>query len=130
MLSTKDFPYKGTVRKLIFSAMFVSTFVGCKKEERPKDVLDKQQLSSLMIDLYLTEARLSGYPIIRDSSLKLFLPHESALLAKRNLSDSTLRKTYAYYLEHPNEFDQVYDIIIDSLMVLEKQKTEQGQIKK
>ncbi len=124
MIRTPLFLTKALLNKMFFLFLLLSTLVGCKKEERPKDVLDKQQLSSIMIDLYLTEARLSSYPIIRDSSLKLFLPHESVILAKRNLSDSTLRKTYAYYLSHPADFNDVYDIVIDSLSTMEKRRVE------
>jgi hypothetical protein len=110
----------GIVMVLIFA---ISTFVGCsKKDKKPADVLDKQQLSSVMIDIYLAEAKLSSFPIARDSSLKLFLPREAAILSKRNIPDSVLKKTYAYYLGHPDDFNEVYDIIIDSLTVMEKRK--------
>lgn len=97
--------------------------IGCeKKNQRPADVLDKQQLASVMIDLYLAEARLSNYAIQRDSSLALFLPKERAILTKRNMPDSILKKTYDYYLQHPDDFNEVYDILIDSLTVFEKVK--------
>jgi hypothetical protein len=99
----------------------------CKKESKPADVLSKEELSAVMIDLYLGEARINGFPINRDSSLRLFLPHESEILAKRNLPDSVLRKTYSYYLQHPEDFSEVYDIIIDSLTVREKRRSETPQ---
>jgi hypothetical protein len=115
-----------SVKTLIFIFLIIA-FLGCqKKDERPRDVLDKQQLASVMIDLYLAEARLSSYPIQRDSSLALFLPRENAILAKRNLPDSTLKKTYDYYLQHPDDFNEVYDILIDSLTVLEKVKGDES----
>jgi hypothetical protein len=115
-----------SVKTLIF-IFLIFAFVGCqKKDERPRDVLDKQQLASVMIDLYLAEARLSSYPIQRDSSLALFLPRENAILAKRNVQDSILKKTYDYYLQHPDDFNEVYDILIDSLTVLEKVKGDES----
>jgi hypothetical protein len=115
-----------SVKTLVFSFL-IFAFVGCqKKEQRPSNVLDKQQLASVMIDLYLAEARLSSYPIQRDSSLALFLPRENAILAKRNLQDSTLKMTYDYYLQHPDDFNEVYDILIDSLTVLEKVKGDES----
>ena len=115
-----------SVKTLVFSFL-IFAFVGCqKKEQRPSNVLDKQQLASVMIDLYLAEARLSSYPIQRDSSLALFLPRENAILAKRNLQDSTLKMTYDYYLQHPDDFNEVYDMLIDSLTVLEKAKEDES----
>jgi len=116
--------------KCFFFLFVICTFVGCnKKEQRPPDVLEKQKLASIMVELYLTEARLSSYPIQRDSSLRLFLPREKAILTKANVPDSILRKTYDYYLQHPDDFNDVYDIVIDSLTVMEKIKPAENPIK-
>ena len=119
--------------KIIVVSLFsllAATLVGCKKEQRPSDVLSKQDLATLMVEVYLSEARLNTLPLVRDSSLKLFLPRESAILAKRNISDSVLQKTYSYYLAHTDDFNEVYDIVIDSLTVMEKRKTDETLIKK
>ena len=119
--------------KIIVVSLFsllAATLVGCKNEQRPSDVLSKQDLATLMVEVYLSEARLNTLPLVRDSSLKLFLPRESAILAKRNISDSVLQKTYSYYLAHPDDFNEVYDIVIDSLTVIEKRKTDETLIKK
>jgi hypothetical protein len=116
-----------TLFKITIVICLATTFVGCKNQgDLPANVLAKKELASVMIDLYLAEARLSGYPIQRDSSLKLFLPHESAILSKKNVPDSVLRNTYAYYLAHPDDFNDVYDVLIDSLTAMEKAKADES----
>jgi len=58
--------------------------------------------------------------IQRDSAMKLFLPFEQSVMKKRKISDETLSKTYRYYLEHPVEFEKVYDAVIDTLSLRAK----------
>ncbi len=126
-LSINKMYFKIIVASLL--CLFTATFVGCKKDQRPSDVLSKQEMSAIMVDIYLSEARLNSLPLVRDSSLKLFLPKEAAILAKWKVSDTVLKKSYAYYLERPDDFNEVYDIIIDSLTVMEKRKADQNLIK-
>jgi hypothetical protein len=95
----------------------------CRKPEKPAHILSKEQLSSLMVQMYLAESKLNGYNIPRDSAIKLFLPFEEALLRKYNISDSQLHQTYQYYFDHPEELELVYDAVIDSLSLRERLET-------
>lgn len=103
---------------------FVLTFVlaNCgSKETTPESVLSKDKLISLLIDMYLAEAKLEGMPIQKDSSIKFFMPREKKILEKLGVADSTLKITYQYYFQHPKEFEEVYDAVIDSLNLREQQ---------
>jgi hypothetical protein len=42
------------------------------------------------------------------------------MLQAKGIPDSILKKTYAYYLAHPKELEQVYDAVIDTLMLRDK----------
>jgi|LakMenE18May11ns_1017448.scaffolds.fasta_scaffold9706497_2 hypothetical protein len=96
--------------------------VSCgSKETAPKAVLPKDKLTSLIIEMYLAEAKLDGLPIQKDSSIKFFIPREKKILEKLGVPDSALRITYEYYLKHPKEFEEVYDAVIDSLNLREQQ---------
>jgi hypothetical protein len=93
------------------------------KEKQPderKNVLSQEQLSSLLIKVYLAEAVAEGLPYARDSSIKYFVPFEQKLLKSKNIPDSVLKKTYQYYIAHPKELEKVYDIVIDSLTLKEQ----------
>lgn len=91
------------------------------KETAPKAVLPKDKLTSLIIEMYLAEAKLDAMPIQKDSSIKFFIPREKKILEKLGIADSSLRITYEYYLKHPKEFEEVYDAVIDSLNLREQQ---------
>lgn len=104
---------------LLFSVMILT---GCKKDERPANVLSKEQLASIMMEMYMAESRLNGLSMPKDSAAKLFMPFEDSVLMRAGVSDSIMRKTYQYYFDHPDELDKVYDIMIDSLNLREQKE--------
>jgi Domain of unknown function (DUF4296) len=92
----------------------------CSRENAPKDILPQDQLTQIMIEFYLGEAKLSNYSLAYDSARKLFIPYEESVLKKYGVSDSTLYKTYQYYFDHPAELEKLYEIVIDSLSLRER----------
>lgn len=111
----------GMVAKLMVLVGWWS-FMSCthSTNEMPKDVLTKTELTSFMIEMYVAEAHLEAISLPKDSAIKLFIPYEENLKRKFTISDSTLKKTYQYYLKNPKELEAVYDALIDSLNLKEK----------
>jgi len=99
-----------------------SLLSGCQKQKRPEGVLQPQELSKIMVEMYLAESRAGGYGLIRDSVVKYFMPFEEKFLANAGISDSTMRITYQYYIDHPEEFEKVYDSVIDTLSLREQKE--------
>jgi hypothetical protein len=95
----------------------------CKNEERPKNILTQEQFSKLILEMYLAEAKLTSLDISKDSVYKLFVPYEEKYLKKSGISDTLLHNTYQYYFDHPQEFEQIYDRVIDSLSLLERKQS-------
>jgi hypothetical protein len=102
---------------LVFILLLV---VSCQTNEKPKGILTQAQLSAFFVDVYLAEARVDAVPQVKDSTIRYFLPMEEKLLKKNGISDSTLKITYAYYVAHPKELEQIYDAVIDTLALREK----------
>jgi hypothetical protein len=108
------------MQKLVFIFLFFC-WCACSPPKKPKDVLTQEQLCALLVDVYTAEARLDPMPITKDSAIHFFIPYEQKLLQAKGIPDSILKKTYSYYLAHPKEFEQVYDAVIDTLTLHEKQ---------
>ena len=102
------------VAGLIFSA--------CQKEKRPEGVLSPEELSKLMVELYLAEARIGGQNMARDTAMKYFIPFEEKLKGRYGVSDSIIRITYQYYISHPEELEKIYDSVIDTLSLREQKE--------
>ena len=98
---------------------------GCDSNEPPQGVLTQQQYAAWLIDVYLAEARLASHP--RDSASPLFFSFEKKLQQRHGLSDSVLKRTYQYYLNHPDQLEQVYVAVVDSLSLREQRYQRTGQ---
>lgn len=101
--------------------LFLASLLLCScEEEKPKEILSKEEMTDFLIEIYLSEARIGATPVNRDSGLKLFYPRQKQILEKRGIPDSTLRATYQYYLQHPDEMDAILGTVIDSLALREQ----------
>lgn len=113
-------------KSLLFCSLtflMIGFAIGCSEhpEEKQSGVLTKSEFTTFLIDVYLAEAKLDVLNISKDSAIKLFIPYEDKMLKKYGLADSTLRQTYQYYMEHPQELELVYDALIDTLSLREQQ---------
>ena len=110
----------------IYALIIILSFAGglistsCEKEERPADLLPQDQLTKIMIDFYLGEARLVNAAIPRDSAIKLLVPFKESVFKKYGVPDSSFHRTYQYYYDHPVELEKIYEAVIDSLSLRER----------
>lgn len=95
-------------------------FCACTQEKKQDDVLDKDEMTSLLIEVYLAEARVGTSIFIADSARHVFEAHEKVLLQRRGLTDSAVKRSYEYYLEHPVQMQEIMDAVIDSLSLREQ----------
>ena len=99
----------------------MSGMTGACVSEKKDSVLSKEEMTNFMIEVYLGEARLASSGIfIPDSAKRIFESYDKALLSRRGISDSVLKKSYQYYAEHPDEMAQILDAVIDSLSLKEQ----------
>lgn len=94
--------------------------VMCRQSNQPEGVLPPDEMARIMVELYLAEARLTDQMMEKDSARKYFFPFEQKLLEKYGLPDSVILKSYQYYVDHPAEFESIYDSVIDTLSLREQ----------
>lgn len=106
----------------VFVVLFLLVLGSCAKEKEKAAPMSKDEMVAVMMEIYLAEARLSVLPVDRDSAYRLFIPYQDSLLYHRGLKDSTLRSAYDYYINRPNDLEQIYDRLIDSLTLREQRR--------
>lgn len=110
------------ISRISLTILIIGMLGACQKEKRPVGVLSPRELTKVMMELYLAEARANGQGMVKDSVMKYFKPAEQKLLGREGVSDSIMRITYQYYIERPEEFEKIYDSVIDSLSLLEQKE--------
>lgn len=83
----------------------------------PPQLLSKEEMVSLLVQLHLLEARVESSRLSPDSAKALFQQQKSEILRKNNVSekDSVLQRSYRFYAVNHKDMDEIYKVIIDSL---------------
>ncbi len=104
-----------------FIGLLVLLVSACAQEKPlPPGVLTKTQMVEWMIPVYLAEARVQLLGVNRDSAYRLFVPLQDSLIRRHGYQDTTLMKSYQYYLDNSDQLEIIYDMVIDSLNLREQ----------
>jgi hypothetical protein len=108
------------MRKLIY-IIAILTIVSCSgKEERPKGILAPEEMAIILSDIYLAEHKASNIGLVQDSAKVVLKHYELKIFDDRNTTDSIYKKSFQYYLDHPDKLEAIYDIVIDTVSLREQ----------
>lgn len=113
------------IRKIfIICFVFIASCSG--NGNTPKGILSEDDMTNVLLDIYVTEAKIAGYTphLVRDSAVIVFHALKEDILDEHNISDSTLRESLKYYFERPDQLDKIYARVIDSLNLKEQKQQE------
>ena len=101
------------------SFLFLVLSLSCASNSSPQGILDKNLMVSILVDIQLTEGKVSSLPVTYDSSQVLYTLMEKDIFSKHGVTDSVFTTSMEYYLEDAEKMDWIYARVIDSLVVLE-----------
>lgn len=103
----------------------------CSSEKEAGNILKQDQMVSVLLEVYLAESRVNEFRVKRDSSMAIFQVYEQKIFEKFKISDSVYRASLAYYYDHPDELESIYETLLDSLNLMEKkiQEKKKGEEK-
>lgn len=106
---------------LLINVLFL---VSCTKEvEIPKDILGKEKMVKILVDIHLAEARVSVKNLPSDTSKKLFDAYQMAIYKAHTTDSTKFKKSYRYYLnENVKKMDEIYAAVVDTLGAREARK--------
>jgi len=104
-----------------FLIIGVMLLLGCReKQEIPPDVLSKEEMTSVLMDIYILEAQMKELDVKFDSAKRLYNLLEHDIFQKHGITDSTYHKSFMYYQDRSKYLDEVYGMVVDSLSLKEK----------
>lgn len=105
----------------IFKIFLLSlVLVSCgKNDDVPEDLIPKEQLVPLMLDIYLAEVKLSNLKIIRDTAVSIFDTYEGYLFEKHDIEKERYMESMTYYYDHTDQLELIYEALLDTLTVHE-----------
>ncbi len=112
------------VKLIIPATIILFLAIACDDSvvEKPRDLVSRDQMISLLVDIHLSEA---VYQIKRFSSEELKKYSETdfyySILKKYGVADSTFEKSLIYYSSKPKEFEKIYTRVINRLTEMEQE---------
>jgi hypothetical protein len=103
-------------------AMIISAFVlSCHtKPPKPAGILSREQMVSVLKEIYITEEKVNRMVLPRDSAEAIFKLMEGKAFEKTGVSDSVFGISLDYYTDRPEEFELIYTALVDSLQLSEQ----------
>ncbi|RPD47758.1 DUF4296 domain-containing protein [Hymenobacter sediminis] len=94
----------------------------CQKNDEvtpPQQLIPRDKMVSLLVELHTLEARADAAGLPTDSSRALFLQARKGLYSRFAVDDSSFVRSYRYYAIHEKDLDQIYAVVVDSLALRE-----------
>ncbi|MFA6262406.1 MAG: DUF4296 domain-containing protein [Bacteroidia bacterium] len=97
------------------------TLFSCRQSETiqaapPADLLSRKQMSSILVDLHLSEAMVNATNEVNDSFIQLSVNRNAAIYKKHGVQEENFRTSFEYYKLQPMEIDSIYTDIIQQLI--------------
>jgi hypothetical protein len=107
------------VKKLIIFVLLLSACI--KEEKHPKQVLTKEQMVAVLVDIHIAEARANRVALRSYDSIQAYYKKlERDVFVKHKVDSASYRKSFTYYMDHMKHMDEIYAAVVDSLNVKEK----------
>ena len=102
----------------------MSTLVmSCGKEKDPT-ILSKAEMVKVLTEVYIAEDKINRLSVTPDSSMLIFEDFRRKISAKTGIPDSVFRKSFDYYTARPQEMEQIYTALVDSLNLKEQRSAQ------
>ena len=105
------------IRILTFITGGILLLTGCSEPPKapPADIIPEEKFISIMVDVQLTEALKNQQILAKRNNPDDILAAYHRFLEKHHVTAEQFLKTYAYYRDHPQDMQAVYEKVLDSL---------------
>jgi len=110
------------VRNSFFIVLALLIFVNCSKKQaqKPSNVLTRDQMVRVLIDVHILEAKIKKLYLPRDSSQLIYNHYEEMLFDDLGITKEQYAESTAYYIDEIDEMKDIYNQVVDSLLARQK----------
>jgi hypothetical protein len=106
-------------KKITFSFLIIAVFfffISCSKKsvEVPKNILTKEELVPILVDIHLAQAFI-GMNQFSDSSKFNLQDYSSYIYKSHHMTKEKYENSMAFYTLHPELLDEIYQEVINEL---------------
>src|SRR5687768_5161554 len=99
----------GSMKSIIVLTLLFLVFFSCTQEVRkPAGILSKDEMVSVLMELYIAEEKMDKLNFPIDTSKVIFQVMEAKVYEKTGVPDSVFKSSFDYYLDYPKEMELIY----------------------
>lgn len=117
----------------IVGACTLLLFTSCspQSEKIPDGILSKDKMIAVLFDIHVAESSVNSRGMTNIQLNQLVSVKYEDIMKKHGTTYAIFKESFDYYLHHPDQFEEVYQEIVNQLTAMEgKAKARQPALKK
>ena len=107
------------MRNIFLTALVILCY--CSTPDVPEDLISKDKVVKVMMEVHLLEAKINNVPIDPyDSTQAVYEHYEKLLFKDLGITQDQYERSFNYYVDNPADFEKIYSAVFDSLMAREQ----------
>ena len=107
------------MRQYLF--LFIIMLTACQNENHiPEHILPQETMQAILMEFHLLEAKIDNLHVPRDSAKQMYEHFEPQVYDKYGVDPALYEESLSFYMGHPALLHDIYEGVVDSLMVREK----------
>lgn len=106
------------MKQLFYLILFVFALVACNQEKEiqiPADVLTKEQITPVLIDMHIADATLISQQLDNKESRFKGENYYEMVFEKHNTTREEFNRSIAFYARYPEDYNEIYDDVLSQL---------------
>ena len=121
-------------RKLIsslFSFSILTLLISCngKTNSVPHRIISKDKMVDVLVDIHLAEAAADNHGFTKAEINLMMASKYDSIFQKHEITFDQFKTSYDYYLNHPDEFSDIYSEVVNKLTTLVSKVRNNGKTK-
>ncbi len=100
---------------LIFTCLLLFACAEEKKEVIPSDIIPKQKMADIMLDVHLLEAAMSLNTFRTDMVSNGNPTPAFDVFGKNKITEEQYNESFEYYAQHPEQLNEIYQLVMENL---------------
>ena len=102
-----------------FNILTFFIIISCDNEKEV-NVIEKGKMAKILIEMHLSEEMIGVLKFDKDTLSALFSEKEKQVFQKHSVTEKEYRESYSYYFFNPQQLEDVYEELIDSLLLYQQ----------
>ena len=106
--------------KNLFFVVLILVLCNCGKSDKPDYLLSKEQMVGLQMDFQILDEKIGALRVSKDSGNSIYLVYSDSIYKKHGVTKEVYLQNYDFYINHSEEFIEIYEAVVDSLSLEER----------